>query len=345
MITTPINLLLIDVDLTTSDLLLQDIRREGFGQVTRVADVSELSSALDKGSPDVIIFNYHAHRPESVGSCAAAKHMAPHAALMAIASVGPAAKFLRNWDKQSGLMDALIEKPFPKERFYAILTDLVNTQRITKATKTKVRLLTNLLPEDAISVADKSDPGDVEMFEAAIVFTDIRRSSELITQMPPREFFKSLNQSLSMQAAHIRDFEGSVIKYTGDGLMAIFRGMGRSHLALRCALTMADASGQRVFSYGTGVAGGLVLAGLVGDSKRSGQKRQYDIIGATVHLASRLCHLANAGEVIATNKIFSSARLNHPSLRSIGPVSVRGFSAPIECVAFNATIDPSGTEI
>ena len=343
MITAPINLLLIDADLRTSDLLLQDIRRGGFGKVTKVADVSELSAALEKGSPDVIIFNYHSHRPDSVGFCASAKHMAPHAVLMAIASVGPAAKFLRNWDRQSGLMDALIEKPFPKERFSAILANLVDTQRITKATKTSIRLLTNLLPEDAVSVADKSDPGDVEMFEAAIVFTDIRRSSELITQMPAREFFKLLNQSLSMQAAHIREFEGSVIKYTGDGLMAIFRGIGRSHLALRCALAMADASSQKIFSYGTGVAAGLVLAGLVGDSNRSGQKRQYDIIGANVHLASRLCNLANAGEVIATKKIYSSARFNHPSLRSIGSVSVRGFAVAIECVAFNSTTDQSGT--
>ena len=342
----PINLLLIDADSTTSALLLQDIQREGFGHTARIADISGLSDALKSATPDVLVFNYHFHLPESLGICAVARQLAPHAALLAIASVGPAAKSLRNWDRQTGLLDALIEKPFPKERFTAILGDLVDTQRATRATRTKVRRLTNLLPEDAVSVADRSDAGEtgeVEMFEAAIVFTDIRRSSEMITQMPPQEFFRSLNQSLSLQAAHVREFEGSVIKYTGDGLMAVFRGMGRSHLALRCALALAGSNSQKIFSYGIGVAGGLVLAGLVGDSNRSGQKRQYDLIGATVHLAARLCHLANAGEVIATEKIHTSARFGHPSLRPIGPVAIRGFASDVDCVAFSPSPELSGT--
>lgn len=341
-----INLLLIDADPTTAALLLQDIQGEGLGQVTRIAHISELASMRERGVPDVIVFNYHFHLPATLENCGAVKRLAPHASVLAIASIGPAAKAMRQWDKQTGVLDALIEKPFPKEKFFAILGDLVNTQRTINATKSKVRRLTNLLPEGAVSVTDRTDAaevGEVEMFEAAVVFTDIRRSSEIITQMPPREFFRLLNQSLSIQAAHIREFEGSVIKYTGDGLMAVFRGMGRSHLALRCALALSESSGQKVFSYGIGVAGGLVLSGLVGDSDRSGQKRQYDVIGATVHLAARLCNLAGAGQVMTTKKMHASARFSHPSQHPVGPVSIRGFAVDVDCVAFSSFEELSGT--
>ncbi len=341
-----INLLLIDADSTTAALLLQDIQGEGVGQVTRISHVSELAHALDQAVPDVIVFNYHFHLPTTLENCEAAKRLAPNASVLAIASIGPASKALRQWDKQTGVLDALVEKPFPQDKFFAILRELVNTQRIVKATKTKVRRLTNLLPEDAVLVADRTDAteaGEVEIFESAVVFTDIRRSSEIITQMPPREFFRLLNQSLSIQATHIREFEGSVIKYTGDGLMAIFRGMGRSHLALRCALALAESSGQKVLPYGIGVAGGLVVSGLVGDSNRSGQKRQYDVIGATVHLAARLCSLAGSGQVMTTKKMHASARFSHPSKHPVGPVSIRGFAVDVDCVAFSPLEELSGT--
>ena len=343
-----IHLLLIDPDPTTASLLVQDMEGRGLGQVTRVANTSELAGTLEHGAPDVVVFNYHFHLPSTLQSCVDVKQLAPYASLLAIASIGPAAKAIRQWDRQADALDALIEKPFPKEKFFAILEDLVNTQRTIKTTKTKVRQLSNLLPEYAVSVADRNDAaevGEVEMFEAAVVFTDIRRSSEIITQMPPREFFKLLNQSLSSQATHIREFEGSVIKYTGDGLMAIFRGMGRSHLAVRCALALAESSGQQIFSYGIGVAGGLVLAGLVGDSTRSGHKRQYDVIGATVHLASRLCSMAGAGQVMTTKTMYASARFSHPSQRPIGPVSIRGFATDVDCVTFSPTTHLTGSRL
>jgi len=77
-----------------------------------------------------------------------------------------------------------------------------------------------------------------------------------------------------------------------------------------------------------------VLSGFIGDSNQAGQRQQYDVIGATVHLAARLCSMANSGEVIATNKINSTARLHTPTARDIGTVVIRGFETGIDCVAF-----------
>lgn len=183
--------------------------------------------------------------------------------------------------------------------------------------------------------AAAGEPGSGEdVFEAAVLFTDMRGSSDLITRMAPREFFRLLNTSLSAQAGCVRGFEGDVVKYTGDGLMAVFRGMGRSSLALRCALALARGFEREPrLPFGIGVADGPVLAGLVGPDEPADQ-RHHDVIGATVHLAARLCAMAGAGEVMTTTSTHDTAQLPAASLRPMGPVAVPGFPEAIECVAF-----------
>jgi adenylate cyclase len=163
--------------------------------------------------------------------------------------------------------------------------------------------------------------------------------------MPPREFFKMLNHTLSIQTRLVRSHEGSVVKFTGDGVLAVFRGMGKSYLAMRCALELASSSSQQIFPYGIGVAGGLILAGLVGDSQHAGQKRQYDVIGATVHLAARLCHMAQARQVVSTRKAFAAARLSNASASPIGVVAIRGFDAGVDCVTLNPAPETPATPI
>ena len=83
-----------------------------------------------------------------------------------------------------------------------------------------------------MSVIESTHNNEAEIFEAAVPFTDIRGSSQLIQEIPPNDFFELLNRLLNAQAQQIHLFEGAVVKYTGDGVMAIFRGRGRSYLAL-----------------------------------------------------------------------------------------------------------------
>jgi adenylate cyclase len=175
---------------------------------------------------------------------------------------------------------------------------------------------------------------DQDLFEAAVLFSDMRGSSDLITRMAPRDFFRLLNGSLSAQAGCIRGFGGEVVKYTGDGVMAVFRGIGRASLALRCALELARAcERQSGLPFGIGVADGPVLAGFVGPEGPA-ERRHYDVIGATVHLAARLCAMAGSGEVLATCALHGASQVQASALRSMGLVPVPGFPDAIECVAF-----------
>lgn len=327
-------ILLIDSDDYTASVLLEDLKQRGFTNLSLIASSLDLPKLSVDAKPDLVIFNYHFDQPESLFNCSSVKDLLPHAAVMAIASAGPAMKSVQAWANQTNSIDVVVQKPLSDARFFAAIEALIKNNNASRLLESKAARLANLLPEGALASIDASQSAEAEMFESTVLFTDIRRSSEIITSTPPREFFKLLNQSLSMQAKIIKQFEGAVVKYTGDGVMAIFRGMGRSYLALRCGLELAHHASQYSLPYGIGVADGLVLAGFIGDSNQAGQRQQYDVIGTTVHLAARLCSMASSGEVIATNKVNLAAQLVTSDVRPIGTVAIKGFEVGIDCVAF-----------
>ena len=328
-------LMLVDSDTYTSSVLVDGLLERGFGTVQSVASTLELPKVLETNPPDVVIFNYHSDQPDSLIVCSTIKLMVPTAATVVIVSPGPALKAVRAWAKQTRSIDVVIEKPLSNERFFMLLEEMLRVRAASREVTDRAERLAKLVPEGALPLIEYGSNSGAEMFDAAVLFTDIRGSSQLIREMAPRDFFEGLNQLLSTQARHVQRYQGSVIKYTGDGVMAVFKGMGRSYLALRCGLELAELNSDEKFPFGIGIAQGLVLAGLIGDSNQAGQRSQYDVVGATVHLASRLCALANAGEVVTTKNINVTARITMPEPTPLPGVSVRGFNKDIDCVVFS----------
>ena len=327
-------LMLVDSNDYTAAILIEDLRRRGLGYIHWVASALDLSRVLETTEPDIVVFNYHSDQPDNLMACSTIKLMVPLAATVVIASPGPALKAVRQWAKQTSSIDVIVEKPLSDERFFITVTELLRVKFATRKANARLARLSNLVPDGALSGMDDGFDDEAELFEAAVLFTDIRGSSQLIRGMPPQMFFENLNALLSAQAALVRNYQGSVVKYTGDGMMAVFRGMGRSYLALRCGLALAALDGKHPFPFGIGIAQGLALAGFIGDSAHDGQKRQYDVVGATVHLAARLCEMASRGEVIATSDLNKIARVASPVPRLLIGVTVRGFDMQTECVAF-----------
>ena len=329
-------LMLVDSDACTSSILVNGLINQGFENLISVTNILEIPKLVEDFKPDIVIFNYHSDHPASLLVCNTIKLTTPQASIIVIVSPGPTLKSVRAWSKQTACIDLTIEKPIKDEIFYTMLNGLDKVKGASKELENKAQRLSNLIPEEALSAIEKTSSDEAELFEAAVLFTDIRQSSQLIREMSPREFFHLLNEQLSSHAKQIKRFEGTVIKYTGDGVMATFRGMGRSYLALRCGLELVSNHNYQKLPFGVGIAEGLVLSGLIGDSNHDGQRRQYDVIGATVHLASRLCSMANPGEVIATKNLNAVARLNAPNSRTIESISVRGFDKKIDCIAFKS---------
>ncbi|MCY7318268.1 MAG: adenylate/guanylate cyclase domain-containing protein [Ramlibacter sp.] len=327
-------IVVVDSGERTAALLAAELSRRGFGPVDVVEQAAALPPLLAAAPVDAVIVNHRYQEDGLLGACNVVKQLASDCATLVASSSGPAVAAVRAFARQSGSVDAIVEKPFVDERFYLILTELLTTKAAARNARGRSERLARLVPAGALlSVGESGDP-QAELFDAAVLFTDIRDSSRLITQMAPREFFDLLNQVLSEQTSRIHAGQGSIVKYTGDGVMAIFQGMGRSYLALRCGLELASVSRRQGLPYGVGIAQGLVLAGLLGDAWQTGQRRQFDVIGSTAHLAARLCARSEAGQVVATASINQVAQVVTPLPQPIEKVSFRGFEHPIDCVAF-----------
>lgn len=155
------------------------------------------------------------------------------------------------------------------------------------------------------------DLGDHVRKDMAIMVSDIRGFTTLSEQMTPRENFDFINRYLAEISPIIRKHRGFIVKYLGDGLMAIFpNGIDD---AVEAALEKADhlrrwndqrkLLGEGPVKIGIGLNVGSMMVGTVGEAARM----QGDIISDAVNLTSRLegltkkygIGIAMSGEAVA----------------------------------------------
>jgi adenylate cyclase len=321
--------LLVDSDPHTSALLVDRIAARGHRAAVVPPTAEALRNRLRFERFDVVILDFHHERPDELEACRLARSDAGGAPIVVLAAPGDAMNAVELFRARTGAIDEIVRKPIAGDALFRLLGHLIS-QRVSGQI---AGLYASLVSEGGRSWID-SGGKRAQLSEQAILFTDLRRSTELAASVPLPEWFETINRSLSDQGAIVRESGGSIVKYTGDGLLAAFRGRGRSHLALRCAIALQKL--DRTSSYrgklriGVGIAEGLVMSGLIGESGR----QQFDVIGATVHLAARLCSIANEGEIVATPKLVRAAAVTRAAAQPTRAVNLRGFPAPIECVSF-----------
>ncbi|MCX7634278.1 MAG: response regulator, partial [Syntrophales bacterium] len=169
--------------------------------------------------------------------------------------------------------------------------------------------------------------------EASVLFCDIRNFSGIAEGMNPQELTELLNRSyFSPLDRIIYDSRGTLDKHIGDGIMGIF-GAPRPEeddalRAVRCALRMRDEMDRintRLFHHGwrldigIGIGTGEVMAGIFG----SALKKEYTAFGHTVNLASRLEHLAEAGQILVCGRTFEKVK-DHVVAEEMVSQSIKG---------------------
>jgi adenylate cyclase len=173
------------------------------------------------------------------------------------------------------------------------------------------------------AVAEMVARGQVELLragrlaEVSVLFADIRGFTTLAESEAPQETVSMLNEFFTAMARVIFRNEGNLDKFIGDCVMAVW-GSPSSHpddpaRALRAALEMQAevdalnqqraAAGRQPIAIGVGVNTGQAVVGYMGSTER----HEYTAIGDSVNTASRLCNLAKAGEVLASEAAIQKA--------------------------------------
>jgi class 3 adenylate cyclase len=175
---------------------------------------------------------------------------------------------------------------------------------------------------------DMMEPKDVT---ATILFADINGFTALAERMPPREVNLILNEFFSRMTDILFKYDGTLDKYIGDGLMAVFgapmekeddaeRGIRAAQEMIQAlAAMMAGMPDEGKFTIRIGINTGKVVAGNIGSPKRM----DYTVIGDAVNTASRLESIAQPNQILIGEETYERVQGKF-RIRSVGPRKVKG---------------------
>ncbi|MCA9668717.1 MAG: HAMP domain-containing protein [Myxococcales bacterium] len=173
--------------------------------------------------------------------------------------------------------------------------------------------------------------------EVAVFESDIRGFTRLSERLSAEEVVAMLNLFIRAQAELVQAAGGSIDKYMGDAVLAVFEGERKEQRALECSLAIQRAvfemnsarAGEEPVNIGIGLTVGEVVMGNMGSERRM----EHTIIGSSVNLAARLCSQARAGEIVFSEQLAQAARDSELEIDSleVETVTVKGFAEPVRC--------------
>jgi PAS domain S-box-containing protein len=170
--------------------------------------------------------------------------------------------------------------------------------------------------------------------DVCILFADVRGFTGFSEQNTPEEVVTLLNHYLALATQEIFNEFGTLDKFIGDGVMAIFGApvpvADREMAAVRAALSMRDNldrlrsdTGVRV-GFGVGLNAGSAIVGNIGTS----QLMNYTAIGDVVNVAARLQAEARSGEILVSEAVLERVSA-HVQYEELGQVYVKGRAVPV----------------
>jgi adenylate cyclase len=179
---------------------------------------------------------------------------------------------------------------------------------------------------------------------AAIMICDLRDFTKISDNWPRDDVIDLLNGYFDAMVEPITQHGGEILKFIGDGLLAIFpltepqacANLLYAVTGARKAMAELNArngeAGRAPLNYGIGVHVGDVMYGNIGSRARL----DFTVIGPAVNMASRLEALTKQlGKPVLLSRAFADSVEGDFALEHVGEYPVRGFSDPIELFAYN----------
>ncbi len=197
---------------------------------------------------------------------------------------------------------------------------------------------------EAIVSGGAADPLASHRREIVVVFLDLRGFTAFAEISEPEEVMLVLREYHAEMGKLILAHEGTLERFTGDGIMIFFNDPvvvpNPSERALRMAVAMRDrveemSAGWRKHGYdlslGIGIAKGYATIGAIGFEGRL----DYGAIGAVTNLAARLCGEAKGGKILTNRKTLSEFE-HLVDAEAMGEVQFKGFAKPVSTFSVTA---------
>jgi adenylate cyclase len=181
------------------------------------------------------------------------------------------------------------------------------------------------------------DPLQSHRREVTVVFLDLRGFTSFAEVAEPEEVMAVLRDYHARMGKVILAYEGTLERFTGDGMMIFFNDpvpvANPAERALRMTLEMRDhaealAERWRKRGYelhaGIGVAQGYATIGAIGFEGRW----DYGAIGSVTNLAAKLCGEAQGGQILISQRVHAAVS-ELVDAEPVGELSLKGFQRPV----------------
>jgi adenylate cyclase len=236
------------------------------------------------------------------------------------------------------------------EAHIAALLQLVPLLALVSEIRIKNRLARTLLETYVGShagemvLAGATRRGSGTTVRAAIMICDLRDFTRISDNWPRDDVIDLLNGYFDAMSEPIARHGGEILKFIGDGLLAIFpldqpsacanllRAVAEARQAMAALNKSNGEVGRAPLNYGIGVHVGDVMYGNIGSLTRL----DFTVIGPAVNMASRLEALTKQlGRNVLLSRAFADLVQSDFDLERVGEYPVRGFSDPIELFAYH----------
>jgi adenylate cyclase len=190
---------------------------------------------------------------------------------------------------------------------------------------------------EAIVTGGADDPLKTHRREITVVFLDLRGFTAFAETAEPEEVMGVLREYHAAMGVLILEHEGTLERFTGDGMMIFFNDPVPVDNPAERAVQMAVAMRQRVddlsrawrkrghdLGLGVGIAQGYATIGAIGFEGRW----DYGAIGTVTNLAARLCGEARGGQILITSRVAAVVE-DLVEAEEIGALVLKGLLKPV----------------
>lgn len=172
-----------------------------------------------------------------------------------------------------------------------------------------------------------------------VLFSDIRNFTRISETLPPDQLVRLLNEYFTEMARIIFENHGSLDKYIGDAIVAVFGSLialeNPARTAVQAAIQMMKSLSSLnerwtseygfAINIGIGINTGEVFLGNIGSPERM----EFTVIGDTVNIASRFSGVARPGQILITKETLKCLD-SEIQYRQLPPVEVKGKTGKLE---------------
>ena len=357
----PVTVLVVDDQPQNIRLLDAVLSPRGYAVVT-ASSGEEALKLLPEADPDLVLLDVVMPGLDGYAVCRRIR-ADPQTAFLPVVMITASGDQERLQALESGA-DDFVSKPFDQSELLARVASLARVKRYQDTIRRQADELAqwNKQLEERVSegVAELERVGRLRRFlspqladlvissgddafltshrrEIVVLFCDLRNFTTFAESSEPEEVMAVLDEYHAALGDLIFRFEGTLERFTGDGLMVFFNDPVPCDDPAARSVRMAVAMRDRVrelterwsrrgheLGFSIGIAQGYATLGRIGFEGRF----DYAAIGSVTNMAARLCAEARAWQILVTQRVMSEAgeiAVGQP----VGELNLRGFARPV----------------